>query len=96
VPRYLFFKMRPNSSQMTLMLIAGVLLYLSSMTLGVNGESGEARGQFYSNAKAARRTSLLDTFSLSFAGNFDFSHILEGLKKIFDGIGTCKLKICGM
>ena len=37
-----------------------------------------------------QENSLLDTFSLSWSGNFDFSKSFGGMQKIFEGIFTCK------
>jgi hypothetical protein len=85
-------KMRFNSCQITLIFLIGALMYLSHLTMGAEAtESREPRGRIF--GKAVQRTSLLDTMSLSFAGNFDFSQIFEGVKKIFEGIATCKFLI---
>ena len=34
--------------------------------------------------------SLLDTFSLSWSGDFHFSKMFEGIRKIFEGLFTCE------
>ena len=34
--------------------------------------------------------SLLDTFSLSFVGSFDFARTFDGIKQIFQGISSCE------
>ena len=34
--------------------------------------------------------SLLDTFSLSWSGDVHFSKMLEGIRKIFEGLFTCE------
>ena len=44
----------------------------------------------FSTGKNENSNSLLDTFSLSWSGNFDFSKTFEGTQKIFEGIFTCK------
>lgn len=80
--------MRLNCSQVTLITVVGILLYLNSLTVAV--EAVEAK-DYYGKAKVRQRSSLLDTFSLSFVGNFDFSQIIDGLKKIFEGFATCKI-----
>ena len=36
--------------------------------------------------------SLLDTFSLSFVGNFNFANAIEGIKKIVEGIASCEYR----
>ena len=61
----------------------------------------EGLGHFYPRSAGQQRTisysadndnnaGLLDTFSLSFVGNFSFSKALEGIRKIVEGIATCK------
>ena len=32
---------------------------------------------------------ILDTFSLSFVGNFNFANAIDGVKKIVEGVGNC-------
>lgn len=44
----------------------------------------------FSTGKNENSNSLLDTFSLSWSGNFDFSNTFEGIQKIFEGIVTCE------
>ena len=44
----------------------------------------------FSKGRADDSNSLLDTFSLSWSGNFNFSNSLEGIQKIFEGIFTCE------
>ena len=34
---------------------------------------------------------LLDTFSLSFVGNLNFSNAIQGLQKIIEGLASCEL-----
>ena len=34
---------------------------------------------------------ILDTFSLSFVGNFNFANAIDGVKKIVEGVANCKL-----
>lgn len=79
--------MRLNCSQVTLAFIVGLLLYLNSLTVA---EAVETKS-YYGKTKVRQRSSILDTFSLSFVGNFDFSQIIDGLKKIFEGLATCKI-----
>ena len=80
--------MRVNISQISLIFIVGMVLYLNSLT--VKAEVIEARGHHFGQTSIRQRSSLLDTFSLSFVGNFDFSQIMEGTRKIFEGLATCK------
>ena len=44
----------------------------------------------FSKGRTDDSNSLLDTFSLSWSGNFNFSNSLEGIQKIFEGIFTCE------
>ena len=82
--------MKFNSSQITLILILGVVAYLSSLTLGASTELRARESKAYYPGKKAQRSGLLENFILSFAGNFDFSQVVDGLKKIFEGVATCK------
>ena len=66
--------MRLNFSQMSLIMMVGIILYLNSLTVAVSAEALEAKGH-YGKAKLRQRSSLMDTFSLSFVGNFDFSQV---------------------
>ena len=34
-------------------------------------------------------SSILDTFSLSFVGNFNFANAIDGVRKIVEGIANC-------
>ena len=45
----------------------------------IDSESGEGEGG-----------SLLDTFSLSFVGSFDFARTFDGVEQIFQGISSCE------
>ena len=36
---------------------------------------------------------ILDTFSLSFVGNFNFANAIEGLRKIVEGIASCTYRV---
>jgi hypothetical protein len=84
--------MLPNFSQLTLILAFAALLCPSGVP--VKGQSLEKRRQtFYGQAevnKAGQKSSLMDAFSLSFVGDFDFTLVLDGLKKILDGVATCE------
>ena len=44
----------------------------------------------FSTGRNENSNGLLDTFSLSWSGNFDFSNKFEGVQKIFEGIFKCK------
>jgi hypothetical protein len=59
---------------MSLIMMIGIILYLNSLTVAVSAEALEAKGH-YGKAKIRQRSSLMDTFSLSFVGNFDFSQV---------------------
>ena len=58
--------------------------YISSINHGLDNPASS------STAAAVKTDSLLDTFSLSFGGSFDFAKSFEGAKKIFQGISSCK------
>ena len=36
---------------------------------------------------------ILDTFSLSFVGNLNFSNAIQGVQKIVEGLASCELKL---
>ena len=57
-------------------------------------EAKRIHSSFRASSSSGKRensqNSLLDTFSLSWSGNFDFSRSFAGFQKIFEGIFTCK------
>ncbi len=61
--------------------IVALLLLLSMLPVRVSaqfyGDDGDDDG-------------LLDTFSLSFVGNFNFAKAIEGVTKIVDGVSNCE------
>eukprot|EP00095_Tigriopus_kingsejongensis_P008202 maker-scaffold895_size84271-snap-gene-0.34 protein:Tk08202 transcript:maker-scaffold895_size84271-snap-gene-0.34-mRNA-1 annotation:"hypothetical protein DAPPUDRAFT_329459" len=77
-------------------LVLLILLILVTSSHGVFGHERRASKQFYVTqsdpapltATKTTPTSLLDTFSLSFAGNFNFANTMEGLSKIMEGISS--------
>ena len=80
------------------------LLLLASAVVAINANEARHAKSFHissinhglensassSSAAAVKTDSLLDTFSLSFVGSFDFAKSFEGAKKIFQGIASCK------
>jgi hypothetical protein len=84
--------MKLNSCQITLITLVGFLLYAAYVSGDDSVSDGSTERYFSAEPKKKARNGLLDTFSLSFSGDFDFSHIIDGIRKIFEGIGKCKFK----
>ncbi|TRY70530.1 hypothetical protein TCAL_08706 [Tigriopus californicus] len=79
-----------------------IIILILATSYPVNGQDYTLRGsrrnprQIYltksdsssSSLNPSHQHSLLDTFSLSFVGNFNFANTLEGLSKIMEGISS--------
>lgn len=85
--------MKLNSCQIALVTLVGFLLYAAYVS-GDETVSDPSYQRHFSteptNVRKKARGGLLDTFSLSLSGDFDFSQMVEGVRKIFEGIGKCK------
>ena len=70
------------------------LILMCVMSVYSEREAKRIHSSFRASSSSGKRensqNSLLDTFSLSWSGNFDFSRSFAGIQKIFEGIFTCK------
>ena len=72
---------------------------LNNIIMGTEKEKGSNSKDNNGLAKSGG-SGLLDTFSLSFVGNLNFSNAINGVQKIIEGIASCKcgigytIKIC--
>ena len=69
---------KPEDYVTTLGRMARKLIYATkNLALGESDGKNELSG-------------ILDTFSLSFVGNFNFANAIDGIKKIIEGVASCK------
>ena len=74
-----------------------LLLFVLGFGMALSSAVGRQPKALYISNKSLDGTkpnSLLDTFSLSFVGSFDFARTFEGFNKIFEGISSCKFERC--
>ena len=65
---------------------------LNSIITGTENEKGGSSKNNNGLAKSGG-SGLLDTFSLSFVGNLNFSNAIHGVQKIIEGIASCKCSV---
>ena len=65
--------------------------FISSINRGgVKSDDVITRNDDVIDSESGEGGSLLDTFSLSFVGSFDFARTFDGIKQIFQGISSCE------
>ena len=70
--------------------IGFVLIMCLVLSVSSEREAKRLHSTIRASTGNADSNSLLDTFSLSWSGDFDFSRTLEGVSKILEGIASCK------
>ena len=86
--------MKPQQFVSVLAFLCGLFLYFHYHAVAAAEEERRPfrlfKQQQLEPAAAPASNGILDTFSLSFVGNFNFANAVEGARKIMAGIANCE------